>query len=273
MTALSASDVAATDHLIPTPTGTLFARRWSPAGAKGLPTLILFHDSLGSVELWRNFPERLALATGLPVVAYDRLGFGRSDAHPATLAFDFMREEARTSLPALRTALAIDRFVAFGHSVGGSMAVASAAAWPDACEGVITESAQAFVEDRTLSGIREAQAAFSDPAQVARLARYHGDKARWVLDAWIDTWLAPEFAGWTMDADLERLQCPVLTIHSDLDEYGSLAQPRRIIDRAGAGGTGLILQSCGHAPHREQIDQVLKAIEAFLSSLHLEARA
>lgn len=273
MTALPASDVVAADHHIPTPTGTLFARRWSSPEAGTRPDIILFHDSLGCVDLWRDFPERLALAVGLPVVAYDRHGFGRSDAHPAKLAFDFMREEARTSLPALRAALAIDRFIAFGHSVGGSMAVSCAAAWPDACVGVITESAQAFVEDRTLAGIREAQAAFSDPAQVARLARYHGDKARWVLDAWIDTWLAPEFANWTMDAELERLRCPVLAIHGDLDEYGSLAHPRRIVDHAAAGGAELILADCGHVPHREQTNQTLAAADAFLSSLHLETSA
>ncbi|MGH7018918.1 MAG: alpha/beta fold hydrolase [Brevundimonas sp.] len=258
------SDVTVSDHLIPTPSGTLFARRWSPVEGADRPAIILFHDSLGCVELWRDFPERLASATGCSVVAYDRLGFGRSDAHPATLSIDFMRDEASTSLPALLADLMIDRFIAFGHSVGGAMAVSCAAAWPDACAAVITESAQAFVEDRTLHGIREAKANFADPAQVARLARYHGDKAPWVLDAWIETWLAPAFAGWTMDAELAQLACPLLAIHGDLDEFGSLAHPRRIIDQAGSGGTQLILQSCGHVPHREQVDDVLKAIRAFL---------
>lgn len=255
-----------TDHDVSTEGGRLFARFWRPAVAhEDAPVILLFHDSLGCVELWRDFPSQLATATGLPVLAYDRLGFGRSDANPAALKIDFMEDEARTSLPALRAALGFDRFIPFGHSVGGAMAVCCAAAQPDSSVAIITESAQAFVEDRTLAGIREAQANFADPAQVARLARYHGDKAAWVLSAWIDTWLAPDFADWLLDAQLARLKAPVLALHGDKDEFGSPAHPQRIVDRSGAGGHQVLLPDCGHVPHREQPAEVIRLIQAFLS--------
>lgn len=255
------------DHLIQTPRGALFSRRWTPgAGEARGATIVLFHDSLGSVALWRDFPRRLADAAGRAVVAYDRLGFGRSDPSLDRLDFDFMADEARASLPALREALGFERFVAFGHSVGGAMAVACAALHPEACEAVITESAQAFVEDRTLAGIRDAQVQFSDPAQVARLARYHGDKARWVLDAWIETWLSPGFADWTLDPLLARVAAPLLAIHGEHDEFGSNAHPERIAGKAGAGGRLALLPDCGHVPHREHPEKVLAVVTDFLLS-------
>lgn len=260
-----AQAVAATDHWIETDAGRLFAARWSPNPSAEGSAIVLFHDSLGSVELWRKFPEALAARTGLTVVAYDRLGFGRSDPAQAALTRDFIEVEARVSIPALVEQLQLSRLVPFGHSVGGAMAVATAALWPDRCDAVITLSSQAFVEDRTLAGIRDAERAFQDPEQVVRLARYHGDKAPWVLSAWIETWLAPWFADWSQDALLARLRCPLLAMHGGEDEYGSLAHPQRLIDHAGAGGRKLIFEGCGHMPHRERPEAVLDAVGGFLS--------
>lgn len=58
---------------------------------------------------------------------------------------------------AVRQALDIGRFIAFGHSVGGGMGICCAATHPQDCDALITESAQTFAEDRTLDGIRAAQ--------------------------------------------------------------------------------------------------------------------
>ena len=144
------SDVAAEESWVETDAGRLFAAQWHPALARDAAPIVLLHDSLGCVALWRDFPERLARVTGRRVVAYDRLGFGRSDANPRTLDANFVHDEARVGFQRLREVLDIDAFVAFGHSVGGGMAIACAAAWPEACRALITESAQTFVEDRTL---------------------------------------------------------------------------------------------------------------------------
>jgi pimeloyl-ACP methyl ester carboxylesterase len=253
------------EHHIDVSDGTLFARRWRPDGVSGDdPTIVLFHDSLGCVELWRSFPGELAAATGLPVVAYDRLGFGRSAPHPSRLDRDFMAQEGRHSLPALRTQLMFDRFVAFGHSVGGAMAVECAVSSPGACVAVITEAAQAFVEDRILAGIRDTQRQFADPEQIDRLCRYHGEKSRWVLDSWFETWLAPSFASWTLDDALASLRCPLLAIHGDRDEYGSPAHPARLARLAGGKSATLLIENCGHVPHRERTEEVVQAVARFI---------
>ena len=262
------SDIVATDHRIVHPSGRLFARQWQADGSDlaGAP-LVLLHDSLGCVELWRDFPALLAAATGRRVIAYDRLGFGRSDARVGRPSKDFVAEEATTTLPALREQLAIGRFVAMGHSVGGGMAVEIAAHASADCEALVTMAAQAFVEDRTIAGLRIAQAQFRDPVQVERLARYHGDKAAWALDAWLGQWLDPAFASWSLDGAWPHVACPTLAIHGEQDEYGSVAHPERIA--AGVSGPARveILPGVGHVPHRERPDLVVRLIADFLSGV------
>jgi pimeloyl-ACP methyl ester carboxylesterase len=257
----------ASDHWISTEQGRLFARAWAPSGLPLIAgsTIVLFHDSLGCVELWREFPERLAATTQRRVVAYDRLGFGQSDPYPGSLPANFIRDEAATSVPRLREQLGFDAMIPFGHSVGGGMAVATAARFPESCSAVVTESAQAFVENCTLAGIRAAQAAFREPGQVERLERYHGSKAGWVLDAWIETWLAPAYANWSLDDDLRRVRCPLLAIHGDRDEYGSPQHPRRIARLSLGASKVVLIESCGHVPHREQLERVLREVTQFLT--------
>lgn len=255
----------------------MFARIWSTRGERAElreeSPIVLFHDSLGSVELWRSFPENLCVATGRPVVAYDRLGFGRSDPFRGEWTTNFIREEASTFFPVLREQLGIDNFIAMGHSVGGAMAALCAATFPRECRALVTESAQAFVEDRTLQGIREAKAAFRHEGQLERLERYHGDKARWVLEAWTETWLCPEFRSWSLDADLSEVVCPALVIHGADDEYGSVRHPRKIAG-AIAGETRVeLLPGCRHVPHREAEAAIIELIKGFLDRVLCDCRS
>lgn len=258
-------DIATEEHRIDTPRGRLYAKSWRAPGAAALPPIVLFHDSLGCVDLWRDFPAALCAATRRRVIAYDRLGFGRSDARDDVLTPRFVVDEAPFAIPELCKQLDIDAFVAFGHSVGGGMAIACAAAFAQRVAALVTESAQTFVEDRTLAGIRHAQAQFAQDGQLARLAKYHGDKARWVLDAWIATWLAPDFAAWTLDDELARVRCATLAIHGDADEYGSIAHPGRIGECVPQAQVE-ILAGCGHVPHREREAVVLARVAAFLGA-------
>ncbi|HGA2316166.1 TPA: alpha/beta fold hydrolase [Pseudomonas putida] len=251
------------EHWIATPDGKLFAQHWRPQNAPGVP-IILLHDSLGCVALWRDFPERLAVATGHWVIAYDRLGFGRSDAHPGRLRLGFVEAEAQLGFAALRRQLEIGDFIVFGHSVGGGMAVGCAATHGNHCRGLITESAQAFVEDLTLQGIADANRQFAEPGQLQRLARYHGDKAEWVLRAWVDTWLDEAFADWNLDGLLAKVHCPLLSLHGDQDEFGSPAHPRRFTTLVAGPSVMRLLPGCGHVPHREHAEVVLAEVQRFL---------
>src|SRR5436305_10552411 len=115
--------VESADRVVNAPGGAIFVRRWDPTPAARAAPLILLHDSLGCVDLWRDFPATLAGHLGAPVVAYDRLGFGRSSGRTEPPAADFIREETEEVFPALRGELGIADFALFGHSVGGAMAL------------------------------------------------------------------------------------------------------------------------------------------------------
>ncbi len=250
------------EHWVEVPGDILFAREWCPDTPHGAP-VVLLHDSLGSVAQWREFPEALAAATGRAVIAYDRLGFGASSQRTEQLTVGFIDDEAEVYLPALVRALGLDAHVLFGHSVGGGMALA-AAAQDGSCVAVITEAAQAFVEERTLAGIRAAREGFRDAAQFSRLEKWHGDKAGWVLDAWTEVWLSSAFRDWSLDPYLNRVHCPVLAIHGGVDEYGSEAFPRRITQGVSGPARMELLAGCGHVPHRERQSDVLALVQGFL---------
>ncbi len=254
------------DHWIHHSAGRLFVREWPADADAALPPLVLLHDSLGCVELWRDFPARLREATGRRVIAYDRAGFGRSDARVEPPSREFVAEEATTWFPRLREALGLGRFALLGHSVGGGMAVHIAAQHADACAALVTIAAQAFVEARTLDGLRAARVAFAEPAALERLVRYHGDKAPWVLAAWLDTWLDPAFAGWSLAPVLPAVRCPVLALHGELDEYGSATHPRLIGELAAGPVSVQILPGMGHVPQREQPDDVVRRVAGFLAT-------
>ena len=251
------------EYWIEGPGGRQFAKSWTPRETLSRSPVILFHDSLGSVALWRDFPKMLARATGRRVIAYDRLGFGRSDARRDRVSRDFIGEEAERYVPALCAHLGIDRFVACGHSVGGGMAVETGARLGERCDAVATIAAQAFVENRTLEGIRRARIDFASPDNRARLTKYHGDKADWVLRAWIETWLAPEFADWSLESALRQVHCPLLAVHGEHDEYGSTEHPRRI---AAGRGEMIVLSGAGHTPHRECPDRLVDVLRPFIES-------
>lgn len=252
------------DLFLNSPRGRLFVRTWSgPKPTTGAP-IVLLHDSLGSVELWRGFPQQLCAATGRTVHAYDRLGFGKSDAFTGKLPLDFVAKEAVTDFAWVSQQLGLRHFVVMGHSVGGGMATHIAAHHSASCVALITESAQAFVEDRTTDGIKLAREAFKDPEQMTRLARYHGDKAPWVLNAWINTWLSPEFSGWSLAPVLAHVHCPVLAIHGANDEYGSSRHPEMITGGVSGSARMEIVPDTQHVPHREKEDYVVGVVARFL---------
>jgi len=255
------------DFRVPVRGGSLYVKRWQVLAETTRSPVVLLHDSLGCVALWRDFPQALALATGRSVIAYDRLGFGQSAAHPGVLAPDFVTGEAQDGFAHVLARLGMDRFVVMGHSVGGGMAIHIAGVYGKRCCALITESAQTFLEEQTLAGIRAAKSAFSRDGQLQRLGKYHGEKAQWVFDAWVNTWLSPAFAAWNLDASIGQIQCPVLAIHGMADEYGSVAHPQKIAALARAPVTLECIPACGHVPHRQYRETTLGAIAQFLETL------
>ena len=267
-------DILESERFIDTPQGAVYAKSWAPSPDPGdAPPMVLLHDSLGCVSLWRDLPAQLCARLGRTIIAYDRLGFGRSAKRFDLPPLDFIAREAGEEFARVAQGLQLSRFALLGYSVGGEMAVEIAAAHPEACEGVITMSAQAFIDARLLAGVRAAQQHFSTPEAREKLARHHGDRVDWALRAWFEIWLSPQFASWTMDEALARLRCPLLAIHGAADAYGTAAFPERICAKAGGPAEMALLPGVGHAPHLERLEQVLALVERFCAASQRGARA
>lgn len=247
------------------PHGRLSVRRWGEETDR--TPILLLHDSLGAVSLWRDFPEKLAGLTGRQVIAYDRAGFGRSVVRSEPVAQDFILAEAEEGIVPVLDALGIEQVILFGHSVGGGMALSAASVLGARVAGVISLAAQAFVEERTLEGVRKAQIAFAQDGQVERLSKYHGERARWVLSAWIDTWLEPSYAEWSLSGLLPHIKVPVLAMHGENDEFGSLEHPRTIAGLSGGSSRMKVFKGVGHVPHKEVTDDVLTEVADFIAAL------
>lgn len=245
---------------------------WLGGPASGDPVLVLLHEALGCVGLWRDFPQRLHAATGLPVFAWSRRGHGRSDREPLPRPLDFHRREA-AAVPRVLDAAGIGRCVLFGHSDGATIALLCAALAGDPrIAGVVAEAPHTFVEELTLAGIRAARRRFDAGELRARLARHHDD-ADALFAAWCGLWLDPRFRAWDVRPLLARVRVPVLVIQGDGDPYGSLAQVEAVVGGCAGPAESLVLAGCGHVPHLERPAEVLAAVADFLRRLPAAAGA
>ena len=231
------------------------------ATKSGLPELLLLHEGVGSVSMWRDFPQEVARATGCRTVVYSREGFGKSSRRTRPVTPRFMHEEAHEVIPELRHALGIANPVLVGHSTGASMALIHAGADRWNVAAVVAMAPLTFVEASNIASIRQARTMYETTRWREKLGRHHDDVDR-AFYAWNDIWLDPAFAAWTIAEDLARIRCPILAILGSGDQYSTPTQVHLIRDLAvhAASFEFLELGDCGHAPHKDRPAEVLAAI-------------
>jgi pimeloyl-ACP methyl ester carboxylesterase len=267
-----------------------FGHGTSPDAARPRPpVIVLLHEGLGCVAMWKDFPAALAAATGLDVVAYSRQGYGRSSPLPtaapgAARPLDYLRVGGVRELAALLAALALDDVILVGHSDGASIALGYAAAVsppsapprspppssrpsPPRLRGVVAMAPHTFIEEISLAQIRVARQQYQAGPLAAGLARYHGRNVDGAFWGWNAMWLDPAFTVSELAAELPRLSCPVLALQGRQDEYGSLRQLTLIAEQSGGPVEQVIVEDCRHAPHRDQPAATLAALAAFIRRL------
>lgn len=236
------------------------------------PTLVFLHEGLGSAALWRDFPDKVARRLRVPAVVYSRFGYGQSDGLLAKRTPRFMHEEALEVLPRFLDQLGIERPLLVGHSDGASIALIHAGASGRAVEGLVCLAPHVFVEPVCVESIARISEAYRTTELRTRLAKYHAN----VDDAflgWADTWLLPEFLSWSIEDVLGGIAAPMLLIQGRDDEYGTLAQLDRIEARTKVATSRLVLDRCGHSPHRDQEAAVIDAIAGFAGKLRAGEQA
>ena len=237
--------------------------RYPPRGKK--PTIVMLHEGLGSVSMWKDFPRQLAKSTGCGVLAYSRYGHGKSERLAEKRGVDFMRHEARVVLPELLERCGIEAPILLGHSDGGSISIIYAATALQKPTALALEAPHVFVEDLSVRSISRIRAAYETTDLRQKLARYH-DHADEIFRGWNDIWLDPRFRSWNIEEYLNAIRCPVLVIQGEDDEYGTLAQVEAIKARL-PSTEALVLSECGHSPHRDQPARTLAAISRFVRSI------
>ncbi|AKK73485.1 alpha/beta hydrolase [Chryseobacterium gallinarum] len=229
------------------------------------PTIVFLHDSLGSVQLWRDFPAELSDATNCNVLVYDRLGYGRSYPMPThERPVNYMELEADL-LNDLLIRLDIDNAILFGHSDGGTIALITAAKYPEKVEAIICEAGHIFVEEVTLKGVYAAWEAYKTTNLPERLQKYHGDKVETLFKAWTETWTRDDYRNWNIEYLLKNITCPLLFIQGEADEYGTLDQVEKTISQVSGSAEKYIIPGIGHTPHKEAPEQVLEKAADFIS--------
>lgn len=240
---------------------------WYGPSPSEAPTLVFLHEGLGCVSMWRDFPRKLAAATGCGALVYSRFGYGRSAACDLPRPIEFMHVEGLQVLPELLDVAGIHDCILVGHSDGGSIALIYAGGTPAVpLRGVITEAPHIFREDVCESAIREVTQIYRTGDLRQRLQKYHAENVDCAFWGWADTWLQADFGGWNLEEYLASIHVPLLVIQGEDDEYG-MAAVDVIPRQAGAGAEVLLLPKCGHAPHREQADITLAAMARFIHKI------
>ncbi len=234
-------------------------------GDPGRPAIVMLHEGLGSISLWRDFPERVRDRTRRTTIAYSRYGYGRSDVLREKREPEYMHHEGEVVLPALLRELGIERPILFGHSDGASIALIAAGAHPALARALILEAPHVFVEEISVRSIAEATTAFATTDLPAKLARHHADAAA-TFFGWNDVWLDPRFRAWNIEGYAARVRVPVLLIQGDADEYGTTAQLDAIAARVPASET-LLVPGAGHSPHRDAPGPVLDRVASFVAAI------
>tara|TARA_Y100000588_G_scaffold368385_2_gene436192 strand:+ start:2170 stop:2976 length:807 start_codon:yes stop_codon:yes gene_type:complete len=233
-------------------------------GDPSKPTIVLLHEGLGCVALWKNFPDLLAAITGCAVFAYSRAGYGGSDAIALPRPLEYMTREAIEVLPKVLACASIKRYVLVGHSDGASIALVYAGNIKDlGCCSVVAMAPHVIAEQCGIDSIRTRESAFCHGELRCRLLKYHGNNVDCAFLGWCGAWLDPDFMDWTIVADLAGIEVPLLLIQGREDEYGTPQQLREIERAVLSTPQTMELRDCGHSPHFDCADETMAAIAEF----------
>lgn len=236
---------------------------WVGPNAASGPTMVFLHEGLGSLSMWRDFPDALCRHLGMRGFVFSRPGYGRSTPRAPAEHWtpDFMHRQAHELLPRVFEAAGLVEPWLFGHSDGGSIALLHAARFRTS--GLIVMAPHVFVEDVSIASIEQAREAYETTDLRQRLARHHADVDS-AFRGWNDAWLSPDFRDWNIVDELGTIGCPILAVQGVDDAYGTLAQIRSIARVLPKQTRLLELAACGHSPHRDQPEAVMREVAAFV---------
>ena len=237
----------------------------------GLP-VIFVHGLAGSLEMWE--PQLAHLRQSRRAVALDLRGHGQSAAADKD---DYSMEALGADVLAVADKLGLSKFVLVGHSLGGSVASALAAAHPERVAGLLLVEAAGDLRKAP----PEATSALLQALRGAEFETYEKEYARQMCgrsDAVVERMLAsareaqkPALVGWFQGAlhsdplpALAAYAGPKLLIHSGLNDT-EYSLPKLALDLPKK------LLAAGHCLSQEAPDAFNALLDEFLASLEKPA--
>jgi proline iminopeptidase len=251
------------------------------------PTVVLLHGGPGSFDHSYFKPEFARLAETAQTIYLDLRGHGRSEwGDPGAWSFETCADDVR----AFCDALAIDRPVVYGHSLGGFVAMLYAARHAGHPAALVLQSTFArFDLDRIEEEFRRRGG--EEAGSVARLV-YGGEGASVTDEEWKRTWklIGHWVPGEEEDArtivntgvnrtggdrmrefdvvdDLGTIECPVLVCVGELDAITPVSAAREIHAALPAGSASLeVVENAGHFTWRDAPDRYWPLLLDFVRS-------
>ena len=227
-----------------------------------LEPIIFLHEGLGSISLWKSFPEKIYNLTKRDVVIYSRVGMGNSSAITKPRKTDYMHYEANYFLPKILNYLKINSPILLGHSDGASIALIYAGSG-NKVKSMVLEAPHVFVEKVSIKGIQDAKKLWKNSDLRDKLSKYHNDPDG-AFNGWCNVWLSKEFINWNIENYLSKINCPILLIQGMQDTYGTIKQLESIENYTNGFTKRFELENCGHSPHTQYPKEVATNINDFL---------
>jgi 3-oxoadipate enol-lactonase len=250
---------------------------WYQESGQGSALPVIFVNSLGTDHrIWDGVVDRLA--GNRRCIAYDKRGHGMSDLSPHPYAI----ADLATDLLALADHCGIERFVVCGVSVGGMIALASAAAAPDRIAGLVLCDTAPRIGTPDMWNIRIGQARNDGLSSIAdnvmerwfsagfratrqdELAGWRNLLIRTPADGYAATCAAIRDVDLTVEA--QSIEVPALVI-AGADDLSTPPDLVRSLAELVPDAQFEIMASVGHIPSIEQPDLLATLLGDFLETL------
>ncbi|MDR0370441.1 MAG: alpha/beta hydrolase [Prevotellaceae bacterium] len=241
----------------------LFVKQINNYPTRKNPVLIFLHDSWGCVEIWEDFPEKLAAISEMNLLLYDRRGYGKSSPFGINKRTNYYLHEEADELLLLIDRLEIETAVLYGHSDGATIALIAASRYPKRITGLVLEGAHSFIEESGKDAVRASAERAKQTNLLKSLERFHGDKTPELFRLWHETWLDEHFADWTIVPMLKNITCPVLAFQGVADEFGTVEQLNILKKNISSPVTIKEIGHAAHTPRKENRAETMAFIEPF----------
>lgn len=234
-------------------------------GPAGAPVLLLLHFGGGGFGTrgWEPLDELAQGDDALHLIRIDRLGYGLSDPRPHGFPPEFFEHDLEDLAEAVDLLLPDRTFRIAGTSDGGTLALMYAAAFPDRVKGLAVDGAHFRAEAMMRQSLDEMEQAF--------VARHGTDGSRdepttATLRAWFGGWRGLVASGWSIEARLARISCPVHVLQGSLDGVVPDEHAFALARACGGPSQAEILPGGGHLCQRSHPGEWLLWLQAMLAA-------